>query len=57
MCQGVPVDIPLSRSGRSGGAEGRDLWLVEEEESFCLGGKVQRRTSWAEQAWHREGLL
>ena len=43
MCQGVPVGIPLSRSGRSGGAEGRNLRLVEEEEPFCLGGKVQRR--------------
>ena len=41
----------------SGGAEGCGLLLVEEEEPFCLGGKVHRRTSWAEQAWHREGLL
>ena len=41
----------------SGGAEGRGPWLVEEEEPFCLGGKVCRRISWVEQAWHREGLL
>ena len=33
------------------------LGLVEEEYPFCLGGKVHRRTSWMEQAWHREGLL
>ena len=38
------------------GAEDHDRWLVEEE-PFCLGGKVHRRTSWVEQAWHREGLL
>ena len=41
----------------SGGAEGCGLLLVEEEEPFCLGGKVHRRTLWVEQAWHREGLL
>ena len=39
----------------SGGAEGHGLQLVEEEELFCLGGKVHRRTSWVEQALHREG--
>ena len=38
-------------------AEGRGLWLVEEEEPFCLGGNVHRRTSWVEQALHKEGLL
>ena len=32
------------------GAEGRGLRLVEEEEPFCLGGKVHRRTLWVEQA-------
>ena len=41
----------------SGGVEGQGLRLVEEEEPFCLGGKVHRKTSWMEQAWHREGLL
>ena len=41
----------------SGGVEGQGLRLVEEEEPFCLGGKVHRKTSWVEQAWHREGLL
>ena len=46
-----------SAGSNSGGAEGCGLWLVEEEEPFCLGGKVRRRTSWVEQAWHREGLL
>ena len=30
--------------------------LVEKEEPFCLEGKVHR-TSWVEQALHREGLL
>ena len=39
------------------GVEGRGLRLVEEEEPFCLGGKVHRRTSWVEQSLHREGLL
>ena len=39
------------------GVEGHGLRLVEEEEPFCLGGKVHRRTSWLEQALHREGLL
>ena len=43
----------------SSGAEGCSLWLVEEE-PFCLGGKVHRKTSWVEQALHRracsEGL-
>ena len=39
------------------GCEGRGLQLVEEEEPFCLGGNVHRRTSWVEQALHREGLL
>ena len=45
--------------GQTPGAdtEGRGLQLVEEEELFCLGGKVHRRTSWVEQALHREGLL
>ena len=43
--------------GRLQSAEGCGLWLVEEEEPFCLGGKVHRRTSWVEQAWHREDLL
>ena len=38
-------------------AEGGGLWLVEEEEPFCLGDKVHRRTSWVEQTLHREGLL
>ena len=37
--------------------EGRGLRLVEEEEPFCLGGKVHKRTSWVEQALHWEGLL
>ena len=32
-------------------------WQSVGEEPFCLGGKVHRRTSWVEQAWHREGLL
>ena len=41
----------------SSGAEGRDRWLVEEGEPFCLGGKAHRRTSCVEQALHREGLL
>ena len=38
--------------GQTPGAdtEGRGLQLVEEEELFCLGGKVHRRTSWVEQA-------
>ena len=44
-----------SVGSNSGGAEG--LRLVEEEEPFCLGGKVHRRTLWVEQAWPREGLL
>ena len=45
--------------GQTPGAdtEGRGLQLVEEEELLCLGGKVHRRTSWVEQALHREGLL
>ena len=42
---------------RGADTEGRGLQLVEEEEPFCLGGKVHRRTSWVEQALHREGLL
>ena len=42
---------------RGAGAEGHGLWLVDEEEPFYLGGKVHRRTSWVEQALHREGLL
>ena len=46
-----------SAGSNSGGAEGCGLWLVEEEEPFCLGGKVHRRTSWVEQAWQRECLL
>ena len=41
----------------SRGVEGHCLRLVEEEEPFCLGGKVHSRTSWVEQALHREGLL
>ena len=41
----------------SSGADGRNRWLVEEEEPFCLGGKVHIRTSWVEQALHKEGLL
>ena len=41
----------------SRGEEGRSLQLVEEEEPFCLGGKVHRRTSWVELFLHREGLL
>ena len=41
----------------SRGAEGHDWWLVEEEEPFCLEGKVHRRISWVEQALYREGLL
>ena len=41
----------------SSGAEGRDRWLVEEGEPFCLGGQVHRRTLWVEEALHREGLL
>ena len=45
-----------SAGSNSGGAEGRDQRLVEEK-PFCLGGKVHRRTSWVEQALHREGLL
>ena len=40
----------------SGGAEGHDRWLVEEE-PFGLGGKVHRMTSWVEQFLHRDGLL
>ena len=48
--------IPQGQIPNSGGAGGRDGQLVEEE-PFCLGGKVHRRTSWVEQAWHREGLL
>ena len=50
----LPVELLTPNSG---GAKGCSLWLVEEEEPFCLGGKVHRRTSWVEQAWHREGLL
>ena len=46
----------VGRESNSGDAEGRDGRLVEEE-PFCLGGKVHRRTSWVEQALHREGLL
>ena len=45
------------KESNSGGVEGCSLRLVEEEEPFCLGGKVHRRTSWVEQALHREGLL
>ena len=41
----------------SSGAEGRDRQLVEEGESFCLGGQMHRRTLWVEEALHREGLL
>ena len=41
----------------SRGAEGHDWWLVEEEEPFCLGDKVHRRTLWVEEASRREGLL
>ena len=41
----------------SGGAEGHGLQLVEEEEPFCLGGKVHRKTTWSELALYREGLL
>ena len=41
----------------SGGVEVWGLWLVEEEEPCCLGGKVHRRTAWVEQALYREGLL
>ena len=41
----------------SSGADGRNRWLVEEEEPFCLEGKVHRRISWVEQALYREGLL
>ena len=40
----------------SEGAEVHDQPLVEEE-LFCLWGKVHRRTSWVEQALHKEGLL
>ena len=46
----------VGRESNSGDAEGRDGRLVEEE-PFCLGGKVHRRTSWVEQALHREGLI
>ena len=46
-----------SSGSNSRGAEGHDQSLVEEEEPFGLRGKVHRRTSWVEQAWHREGLL
>ena len=35
----------VGRESNSGDAEGRDGRLVEEE-PFCLGGKVHRRTSW-----------
>ena len=41
----------------SSGADGRNRWLVEEEEPFCLGDKVHRRTLWVEEASRREGLL
>ena len=44
----------MSTGSNSRGAEGRDQQLVEEE-PFCLGGKVHRRTSWVEQFLHREG--
>ena len=47
----------MSAGSNSGGVEGRHGRLVEKEEPFCLGGKVQRRTSWVEQALYREGLL
>ena len=40
----------VGRGLSTGGAEGCCLWLAEEEEPFRLGGKVHRRTSWAEQA-------
>ena len=46
----------VGRESNSGDAEGRDGRLVEEE-PFCLGGKVHRRTSWVEQFLHREGLF
>ena len=46
----------VGRESNSGDAEGRDGRLVEEE-PFCLGGKVHRRTLCMEQALHREGLL
>ena len=36
------------------GVEGR-YWQLVEKEPFCLGGKVHIRTSWVEQALHREG--
>ena len=39
----------------SRGVESHHRQLIEEP--FCLGGKVHRRTSWVEQALHREGLL
>ena len=54
---GGVADREGSAGSNSGGAEGCGLRLVEEEEPFCLGGKVHRRTSWVEQAWHREDLL
>ena len=37
-----------STGSNSAGAEGCGPWLAEEEEPFCLGGKVYRRTSWVE---------
>ena len=45
------------KESNSGGVEGHHRHLVEEEGSFCLGGKVHRRNSWVEQALHREHLL
>ena len=51
------VGSGLVCGSNSGGAEGHHWWLFEEKEPFCLEGKVHRRTSWVEQAWHREGLL
>ena len=51
--EGALRGVELRGCGRS---EGRGLQLVEEE-PFCLGGKVHRRTAWVEQALYREGLL
>ena len=51
--EGALRGVELRGCGRS---EGRGLQLVEEE-PFCLGGKMHRRTLWVEQALHREGLL